>query len=153
MIRFRRDRRGTPPMLTTAAVPDLIFTVLFFFMLVTHMRDYEVKVVVDVPESAQQQRPARKTATAHVYIGVGAGRERSSDGDVCIQFEGRLLAVDALAQAVTDRVQSLSDDDRPLFTVVVSADRQAPMSLVGSVRQELRRAGVRRVVYQAEKKR
>ena len=37
MTMFRRSRR-TVPMLNTAALPDLIFTVLFFFITVTHMR-------------------------------------------------------------------------------------------------------------------
>ena len=40
---FRRQRQGMP-MLNTSSLPDLIFTVLFFFMIVTHMRDIELKV-------------------------------------------------------------------------------------------------------------
>ena len=35
---FRRKKHEMPG-LNTAALPDLIFTVLFFFMIVTHMRD------------------------------------------------------------------------------------------------------------------
>ena len=33
------------PGLNTAALPDLIFTVLFFFMIVTHMRSVPMKVI------------------------------------------------------------------------------------------------------------
>ena len=36
-----RRRRGVPS-LNVASMPDLIFTVLFFFMIVTHMRRVEV---------------------------------------------------------------------------------------------------------------
>ena len=41
--KFMRSRR-TMPGLNLASMPDLIFTVLFFFMLVTHMRDDNLKV-------------------------------------------------------------------------------------------------------------
>ena len=40
--------RHTVPSLNVASMPDLIFTVLFFFMIVTHMRSDEVKVKVEV---------------------------------------------------------------------------------------------------------
>lgn len=152
MIRFRRDRRVAPPVLTTAAVPDLIFTVLFFFMLVTHMRGYTVKMDITVPEGTQQQQPARKAATAHVYVGGGVGSDALSGGDDSVQFEDKLLPVDALSEAVADHVKALTDDDRELFTVVVSADSHAPMSRVSAVRQALRRAGVKRVIYRADRK-
>ena len=40
---FNQSRRSVPS-LNVASMPDLIFTVLFFFMIVTHMRSDEVKV-------------------------------------------------------------------------------------------------------------
>ena len=33
-----QKRHSTVPSLNVASMPDLIFTVLFFFMIVTHMR-------------------------------------------------------------------------------------------------------------------
>ena len=39
-----RRRKHDIPELNTASLPDLIFTILFFFMLVTHMRKTTVKV-------------------------------------------------------------------------------------------------------------
>ena len=40
----RDDSLQDVPMLNTASLPDLIFTVLFFFMIVTHMREVNLKV-------------------------------------------------------------------------------------------------------------
>ena len=37
---YRRSRHNVPT-LNMASMPDLIFTVLFFFMIVTHMRSDE----------------------------------------------------------------------------------------------------------------
>ncbi len=37
-----RTKHHHVPSLNVASMPDLIFTVLFFFMIVTHMRSVEV---------------------------------------------------------------------------------------------------------------
>ena len=58
---FRRQRREVP-MLNTAALPDLIFTVLFFFITVTHMREVTLKVKYRVPEGTERTRPVKKSA-------------------------------------------------------------------------------------------
>ena len=53
MSRFKRQRPRTVPALNVASLPDLIFTVLFFFMIVTHMRDVDPKVQYNVPEGTE----------------------------------------------------------------------------------------------------
>ena len=40
MGRFNRTGRRTMPTLNTSSLPDLIFTLLFFFMIVTTMRSW-----------------------------------------------------------------------------------------------------------------
>ena len=44
-MRIERRRERRQPELNMQSLPDLIFTVLFFFMLVTTMRSVPVKVV------------------------------------------------------------------------------------------------------------
>ena len=65
---FIRKRRSVPE-LNTASLPDLIFTVLFFFIIVTHMRQDEVKVRYRVPEGRQLTKMKKKAGVTHVYIG------------------------------------------------------------------------------------
>ena len=65
---FRRRERKMPG-LNTAALPDLIFTVLFFFMIVTHMRDVELLVHYDVPQGTEVQKMGHKSAVAYIYVG------------------------------------------------------------------------------------
>ena len=52
MGQFKRREREVPG-LNTASLPDLIFTVLFFFMIVTHMRQAELKVQYKVPQGTE----------------------------------------------------------------------------------------------------
>ena len=57
------------PTLNTSSLPDLIFTVLFFFMVVTHMRQVTLKVRFRVPQGTELTRLTKKSAVSYVYIG------------------------------------------------------------------------------------
>ena len=64
---FKRTRREIPG-LNTSSLPDLIFTVLFFFMIVTHMRKVTLKVKYQVPQGTELTRLTKKTAVSYIYI-------------------------------------------------------------------------------------
>lgn len=68
MSRFRR-RTHSVPGLNTSSLPDLIFTVLFFFMIVTHMRKTVLKVHFQVPQGTELTRLTKKSAVSYIYIG------------------------------------------------------------------------------------
>ena len=65
---FRRRSREVPG-LNTSSLPDLIFSVLFFFMIVTHMRHVTVKVKYQVPQGKELTRLTKKSAVSYIYIG------------------------------------------------------------------------------------
>ena len=66
MSRFRRQDKRKVPGLNLAAMPDLIFTVLFFFMIVTHMRHDDVRVRYQVPAGTEVQKLQQRTAVINV---------------------------------------------------------------------------------------
>ena len=66
MSMFKRTRREIPG-LNTSSLPDLIFTVLFFFMIVTHMRKVTLKVKYQVPQGTELTRLTKKTAVSYIY--------------------------------------------------------------------------------------
>ena len=70
MIKFRKHTRRSVPMLNTASLPDLIFTVLFFFMIVTHMRNESVKVEYEKPQGTELTRLANKSSITNIHIGI-----------------------------------------------------------------------------------
>ena len=143
MILDSRARR-TVPTLNTASLPDLIFTVLFFFMVATHMRTVTLKVKYTVPQGTEITRLTRKSAVTYIHIGrVG--------GAFCVQMNDRIVSVDEIAPYLSAEKQRMTDEDRQHMTVSVKADRATPMRLVTQVKIALRRANVRKISYSAEK--
>lgn len=145
---FGRGERDVPQ-LNTSSLPDLIFTILFFFIVVTHMRKVTLKVHYTVPQGTELTRLTKKSAVSYVYIGT---LSQQSDSTQRIQLNDKLASPSDIAGYMTDERNRMSAEDREHMMVSIKADRQTPMSLITSVKQALRKADVRRISYSAEQK-
>ena len=81
-----RHRSHEVPGLNTASLPDLIFSIIFFFMIVTHMRKVNLKVNYKAPQGTELTNLVRKTNTTYIFIGRPIGDKRTDNGhNMCIQ--------------------------------------------------------------------
>ena len=135
-----RRRQHEVPELNMAALPDLIFTVLFFFMIVTHMRDVEKKVNYEIPAGQKMENV--------VYIYIGKPTDGSSD-DYHIQLGNRIAAASEIPAFVNKEKKQMSAEDQERMTVCIRADRGTPMRLIGEVKRQLRDAYALSVTYSA----
>ena len=149
---FRRQRREVP-MLNTAALPDLIFTVLFFFITVTHMREVTLKVKYRVPEGTELTRLVKKSAVTYIYIARPADGMRRAVGEgTSIQLNDKYADVDDVTDYVAEERRRMSPEDAKAMSVSIKADRQTEMGVMSDVRQALRRAGALRDNYSPTQK-
>ena len=56
MAGFKRKEGREMVEMNTSSLPDLIFTILFFFMMVTTMREVTLKVKFVVPQGTELDR-------------------------------------------------------------------------------------------------
>lgn len=142
---YRRASHQVPG-LNTAALPDLIFTVLFFFMIVTHMRKVELKVKYQVPAGTELSRLTKKSTVTYIYIGRGVG---GSDTKMRVQLNDKLSDVSDIVDYIVEERKRMSPEDVGKMTVSIKADRQADMGLITDVKQALRQANALRINYSA----
>lgn len=141
-----KRRKHNVPNLNLASMPDLIFTVLFFFMISTHMRSSAPKIKVETPQGTMLLKPEHKSALVYVYVGEG----RVQVGNrVLPTIEGRGLA-EAMSVALADERRRMSADDRQQMVVCLKADKKTPMQLILQVKQALREARVGHIFYSAQ---
>lgn len=143
---IRQRRQHEVPTLNTSSLPDLIFTVLFFFMIVTHMRKVTLKVEYALPQGTELTRLTKKQAVTHVYIGR-AGKEA-----FVIQVNDKLVSAQDVADYVATEKRRMAPDDQMRMTVSVKADRATRMAVVNDVKRAIRLGGASRINYSAEKK-
>ena len=140
---FHDRRRHGVPSLNVASMPDLIFTVLFFFMIVTHMRSDEVKVRLEVPAGHEVKKLAGHPAIINIYIG-------KSQKDVWQgQLNGNLVSPAEIPALISDIRSKLSAENAERLTVSLRADRHAPMGLVSDVKQALQKSYALKINYSA----
>ena len=61
MGKFNKTGKRGMPELNTSSLPDLIFTMLFFFMIVTTMREVTLKVQFQVPQGTELEKLEKKS--------------------------------------------------------------------------------------------
>lgn len=139
--KFSQSRRSVPQ-LNVASMPDLIFTVLFFFMIVTHMRSDEVKVRLQVPQGKEVQKLANKQAVVNLYIG--------RQGEVWrVQLNNEIVQPVDIPARIEDIRGGLSQENQQRLTVSLRVDRKAPMGLVSEVKHQLQQAYALKINYSA----
>ena len=141
------------PGLNLAAMPDLIFTVLFFFMIVTHMRDVKPMVRYEVPQGTELEKTVRKSSVVYLFIGKPVDAQgRVVDGETRIQLNNRYVTIDQIACEIDQERARMSEDDRQHMVVSIRADRDTEMGIINDVKQALRKAGALNINYSATKK-
>ena len=138
---FQRKRHQVPS-LNVASMPDLIFTVLFFFMIVTHMRSDEVKVKLEVPKGTGVQKLANKASVVNIYIG-------QFKGEWAVQLNGDLISPEDIPARIEELRSGMSAENADKLTVSLRADRHTPMGVITDVKQALQQSYALRINYSA----
>ena len=141
MFRSSARDKGVPS-LNMASMPDLIFTVLFFFMIVTHMRSDEVKVRLEVPQGTEVQKLANRPSVVNVYVG-------QLDGQWQVQVNGDVVRPDDITARIEQIRQRMAPENAEHLTVSFRADRKAPMRVINQVKRTLQRSYALRINYSA----
>lgn len=133
---FRNSSHELPG-LNMASMPDLIFTVLFFFMIVTHMRHDDVRVQYDVPTGTEVRKLEQKASVVNLYIGK----------DQRIQVNGQMTNLSHLSSVIQAQRKKMDAENAEHLTISMKADRQTPMGLISDVKKELQKSFALRVNY------
>ena len=80
MSKFKKKNSEGTPKISTASLPDIIFMLLFFFMVSTVMRETTLKVEQVMPEASEVQKLERKNLVSYIYVGEPKKEYRAKYG-------------------------------------------------------------------------
>ena len=69
MSKFRKDEKKETPGITSGSLSDIVFMLLFFFMVTTQLRSTEDKVMVKLPEASEVVKLERKDLASYINVG------------------------------------------------------------------------------------
>ena len=146
MSKFKQDGNRETPHINTSSLPDIVFMLLFFFMVTTVLRETTVMVKQAMPEATEIQKLERKNLVSYIYIGEPIDRKTFGTAPR-IQLNDQYASKDDVGAYVIKEREARSEPERPLMTFSIKCDRDAKMGIVTDVKQELRRADALKINY------
>ena len=138
------------PAISTASLPDVIFMILFFFMVSTTMREQELLVRYKLPNATEVQKLEKKSLVSYVNIGVPVSHMQAKYGTAPrIQLNDTYKTAKDIGDFIGAERDQLNEADRAQMTVSIKADQYTKMGIVTDVKQELRRANALKITYAA----
>ena len=152
MAKFRKKGGRKVSGLSTASLPDIVFMLLFFFMVTTQLRETENKVQIKLPEATEIVKLERKDLASYVNIGPPTRALQATFGtEARIQLNDSFKTIEDIRDFIAAEREAKSEGDRPLMTTVIKADMDVRMGIITDVKQELRRCSALKILYQARK--
>ena len=152
MARFTGKKAKETPGLNMGSMSDIIFMLLFFFMVITTMRESSLYVKIQVPQGTETSKLEKKSLVSYINIGVPKDQYQSKYGkEPRIQLNDQIADVSDITQWVELERADRSPADRQYITTAIKADMTVKMGMVSDIKQELRQAGAFRIFYNARK--
>ena len=147
---FKKKESREMPEMNTSSLPDLIFTILFFFMIVTTMREVTLKVKFVVPSGTELEKLEKKSAVSFIYVGPPTDQLRAQMGSgTRIQLNDAFAETNEIGEYILNERSSMAEADQGQMQIVIKADKETRMGIITDVKQELRRAYALKISYAA----
>lgn len=152
MAKFTKKRGKAKPAISTASLPDIIFMLLFFFMVVTVLRDSELMVQVRTPFASELTKLDEKSLVNYIYIGKPMTKYQKVYGTKPrIQLGDKFSDIREIPLFLEKHKVKVPEAKRPKITSSLRVDGKVTMGIVQDVKTELRKNNQLKVNYSSKK--
>ena len=145
MGKFNKTGKREMPALNTSSLPDLIFTLLFFFMIVT------LKVEFKIPQATELEKLEKKSLVTFVYVGKPMREFRQKMGSESrIQLNDAFAEVSEIQDYIIAERSSMKESDQAMMTVSLKIDKDTKMGIVTDIKNALRQAYALKINYSSQ---
>lgn len=148
MARFKQKNQRTTPGLNTSSMSDIIFMFLFFFMVISTMRESNIFVKVILPQGTEIQKLEKKSLNSNIYIGSPINEKKFGSAPR-IQLNDQFAEVKDIKAFIESERASRDEVDVPLLTTTIKCDKNVKMGDVTDIKEELRKVGALKIIYAA----
>ena len=151
MSKFKKKQGNAQPAISTASLPDIVFMLLFFFMVVTKMRDTELMVTTNTPQASELTKLEKKTLVNFVFIGRPTPKYKDKAGTKPrIQLGDKFANPDEIPLFLEKFKTTVPESQRQAIITSMKVDSEVTMGIVGDVKTSLRKAGQLKINYSAK---
>ncbi len=152
MAVFNKKKKPSPA-ISTSSLPDIVFMLLFFFMVSTVLRQVDLKVNIKVPMATEIQKLEKKSLVSYIYIGEPKEAFQAKFGTAPrIQLNDAFATPQQIGEYVETERNNVNEAERDKITVSLKCDQETKMGIVTDVKQELRKANALKINYSSGKR-
>ena len=153
MSKFKKKRGSTGAAISTASLPDIIFMLLFFFMVVTVLRDAELKINVVTPQATELNKLEEKSLVHYIYIGKPKDKYKELYGtSPRMQLGDKISNLSDIPLFLEQHRITVPEQKRPRIITSLRVDGDVTMGIVTDVKTQLRKSNQLKVNYSAKPK-
>jgi len=145
MSKFRKKTKVKQD-IPTSSMPDVVFMLLFFFMVTTELRKTAVDVMQRIPQATQLRKLQRKSLVTNLYIGEPKKSEQFG-AEPKIQADDTFIEPSDIILWVNRKKDELPENEREQLTIAMKVDSEAKRGIIADVETELRKANARKILY------
>lgn len=148
MSKFKKKKSGDLPAISTASLPDIVFMLLFFFMVATVMRDSTLMVANSLPAADQIQKLDKKDRVMYIYAGAPSSRYTDKYGTGArIQLNDKFASVEEVGAFILAERAAKRQELQNVLTTSLKVDGDTKMGLIQDIKQELRKVNALKINY------
>jgi len=146
MGKFNKKKSGALPPISTASLPDIVFMLLFFFMVATVMRDTSLMIENRLP-SADQVEKLEKDRSMFIYAGKPSAQYKNFGTEARLQINDKFAALENVQPAVQEARAGLRPELQDRLVVALKIDEDTNAGLVSDIKQKLREINALKIMY------
>ncbi|MCF6333656.1 MAG: biopolymer transporter ExbD [Draconibacterium sp.] len=153
MSKFRKDGEKELPPISTASLPDIVFMLLFFFMVSTTMREVTLNVDIKLPEATELSKLMKKSLVSYIYVGEPKKQFQSMFGKAPrIQLNDQWANVSDIQDYVIAEREARDEAEQKFMITSLKIDENTKMGIVSDIKQELRKSAALHINYSSRRK-
>jgi biopolymer transport protein ExbD len=154
MSKFRKDDGKELPPISTASLPDIVFMLLFFFMVSTTMREVTVNVKQSLPKATELSKLEKKSLVSYIYVGEPKKQFQTKFGKAPrIQLNDQWANVSDIQDYVIAEREARDEAEQKFMITSLKIDENTKMLIVADIKVELRKAAALHINYSSRQKR
>ncbi|QIE59671.1 biopolymer transporter ExbD [Rasiella rasia] len=147
MSKFKKKKGGDLPAVNTASLPDIVFMLLFFFMVVTVLRNNDLMIKNELPKANEVEK-LKKDRSVFIYAGKPSDQYKDKFGtESRIQIGDKFTDVSSLQFALTGAREKLRPELQDYVVVALKVDKETNTGIVSDIKEELRELNMVKIIY------
>ena len=148
MSKFKKKKKGLPA-ISTASLPDIVFMLLFFFMVSTTMR--ETDLLIKKPNlhmASEVKKLEMKSLVSTIYVGKSKDARISGDK---IQVNDKIIDVKDVPSFILSEQALRKEEEVKFMTTSIKADKGANVGTILDIKEQLRDINALKVSFSTTK--